>query len=61
MLIAGSADELHIHMHGIGRPLHTTFENVRHAKLLTYFAQVLGRAFVFLRRGARYNFQGPDL
>ena len=46
------ADQLDVHVHSISDFLHTALEKMRHTQLLADLTQVLGRAVVFLGRGA---------
>src|SRR3984893_5261497 len=61
MLVRRGADQLDIHVHSVSDFLHTALEKIRYALLLAALTQVLGSAFVFLRRGARDDLKRGNL
>ncbi len=61
MRVVTCIDQLRVHSHVIGCPLHAAFEQVGHAKLLSDFAQVALRAGLILHHaGAADHFQLSD-
>ena len=61
MFVVRSANQLHIHVHGISDFLHAALQQIRHAQLPADVAQIVRRAFVFLGRSARDDFERCDL
>ena len=61
MRIIRCLDQLHVHAHGVAALLHAAFQDMRYAELPGDLGQILRRAFVMLRRGARDHLQVRDL
>ena len=62
MRVGAGIDQLRVHPHFVGRALHTAFDNMRHAELLTDLAQIARRAALVLHhRGAADHLQVRDL
>ena len=58
MRVGARIDQLRVDPHLVPRPLHTAFEQMRHAELLPDLAQIARRvALVIHHRGAADHFQ----
>ena len=61
MFVVRSANQLHIHVHGVGDFLYAALQQIRHAQLPADVAQIVRRAFVFLGRSPRDDLERCDL